>query len=183
MTNNLYFCVHTDEDGSINMVLWILTNSLECWAQLEGKNPLMFDTSHATNKYALKFAAFTAVNKHGRSQILACSLIAQETIESFVWIFTQFLEAFRQYPRVIITDGDPAMAAAINQVYPCVVHMFCTFHLAQNLISHIKPLFVGREEILVQVGIHYYIVGGQYVKNKIMNPVIYLVRRGNTCLH
>ena len=78
---------------------WLLTESLECWAQLNGKNPLLFDTSHATNRYALKFAAGTTIDKHGKSQILACSLITSETIKSFVWTFTKFSEAFRQYPR------------------------------------------------------------------------------------
>ena len=128
------------------MVLWLLTDSLECWAQLDGNNPIFFDTSHATNRYALKFAAFTTIDKHGKSQILACSLIARETTDSFVWIFTQFLQAFRQCPRVIITDGDPAMAAAITQIYPSAIHLLCTFHLGQNIVSHIKPLFNGRNE-------------------------------------
>ena len=79
------------------------------------------------NRYALKFAAFTTIDKHGKSQILACSLIARETTYSFVWIFTQFLQAFRQCPRVIITDGDPAMAAAITQIYPSAIHLAVSY--------------------------------------------------------
>ena len=105
-----------------------------------------FAMSHATNRYALKFEAFTTIDKHGNSQILACSLIALETIDSFIWIFAEFLQALQQHPRVMITDSDPAMAAAITQVYPGAMHLLCTFHLWQNLISHIKPLFSGRDE-------------------------------------
>ncbi|KAI6660727.1 Protein FAR1-RELATED SEQUENCE 5-like [Oopsacas minuta] len=147
-SKGLYFSVQTVGDGSLNAAFWAVTNSLERWAQNLDHNPLIFDTSHGTNKYALKFSAFTTIDNDGRTQILACFLLDRETHESFVWVFTEFLKAFKQPPKVIITDGDPAMAAAIKTSFPCIVHLLCTFHIGQNVMLHMKSLFSGRSENL-----------------------------------
>ena len=68
----LYFAIQTVEDGSLNTAFWILTDNLEHWAQNLDHNPLIYDTSHGTNKYGLKFSAFTTIDIDGKTQILAC---------------------------------------------------------------------------------------------------------------
>ena len=102
----------------MNKAFWTLTDSIERWAENSGANPLVFDTSHGTNKYSLKFAAFGTIDKHGKTQALSCSLLDRETEEALSWVFTEFL---RQQPNIIITAGDPVMAAAIKTVFPCIV--------------------------------------------------------------
>ena len=62
----LYFGTQTVEDGSFKYAFWLLTDSLERWEENSGTNTLVFDTSHRTNKYTLKFAAFGTIDKHGK---------------------------------------------------------------------------------------------------------------------
>ena len=40
------------------------------------------------------------------------------------------------------------MAAAIRNVYSSTIHLLCTFHISQNIVKHIKPLFSGGHENL-----------------------------------
>jgi hypothetical protein len=98
---------------------------------------------HGTNRYGLKLGCFTTVDNSGVTIILAVSLLADETTESFEWAFHQLNRTFCIPPRVIFTDSDPAMGAAIASVMPHTIHFLCTFHLSQNLYQHIHPLFRG----------------------------------------
>ena len=73
--------------------------------------------------------------------VLAASLIASESGDSFAWVFTHYLRAFRYAPAVIFTDSDPGMAAAASAIL-CVLgtlHFLCIWHLSKNLLTHIKP--------------------------------------------
>ena len=143
-----YFAIQTVEDSSLSRVFCTLTDSLERWAENSDANIILFDTSHGTNKYSLKFAAFSTVNKHVRTQFLSCTLLDRETEEAFSWSFGEFLKAFRHPPKIIITDGDPAMADAICTTYSSTTHLLCTFHIGQNIVKHIKHLFSGRNQNL-----------------------------------
>ena len=78
---------------------------------------------------------------HGRIIILAKSLLSNETESAFDWVFREFLKAFHTPPKVLFTDGDPAMAAAIRNALPNTFHLLCTYHLSKNLYTHIKPVF------------------------------------------
>ena len=62
------------------------------------------------------------------------------------------LKPFRHPPKIIITDGDPAMAAAIRNVYSSTIHLLCTFHIGQNIVKHIKPLSVADMKTYAKVG-------------------------------
>ena len=152
-TKGLYFAIQTVEDSSMSKVFWTLTDSFERWIENSEANIVLFDTTHGTtNKYTLKFAAFCTVNKHGNTQVLACTLLDRETEEAFTWAFSEFLKPFRHPPKIIITDGDPAMAAGIRNVYSSIIHLLCTFHTGQ-ILSNILNLFsVADMKIYAKVG-------------------------------
>ena len=140
-----------NSEGSLDKVFWILIGSIEQWAVNPNNQPVFYDTSHGTklttNKYGLKFGAFTSIDMNGQTIILpACSLLNKETEESFSWIFNEFVTAFRTPPYVIFTDGDPGMSVSIRNVLPTTKHLLCTYHLSKNLTTHIKPLFCNRDE-------------------------------------
>ncbi|KAI6653127.1 hypothetical protein LOD99_3963 [Oopsacas minuta] len=93
-TKGLYFAIQTAEDSSMSKVFWTLTDSFERWVENSEANIVLFDTTHGTNKYTLKFAAFCTVNKHGNTQVLACTLLDREIEEAFTWAFSEFLKPF-----------------------------------------------------------------------------------------
>ena len=78
---------------------------------------------------------------HGRTVILANSLLSNETESASDWVLREFLKAFHTPPKVLFTDGDPTMAAAIRDALPNTFHLLCTYHLSKNLYTHIKPVF------------------------------------------
>ena len=141
---NLYFDLTTDCEGCLNKIFWVLEDGLANWSENIENNVLLYDTSHGTNRYDLKIGVFSTVDKNGRTVIISCSLLCNEVIESFEWIFGQFTQAFYVPAKVIFTDGDPAMANAIRSIFPDTVHLLCTYHISKNIFSHIKPLFSGR---------------------------------------
>ena len=118
-TKGLYFVIQTVEDGSMSKVFWTLTDSLERWIENTDAKMVLYDTAHGTNKYTLKFAAFVQS-------------------KNMVIVFNN--KPFRHPPKIIITDGDPAMAVAIRIFTLPLYISFALFTLAK-ILSNILNLF------------------------------------------
>ena len=48
-------------------------------------------------------------------------------------------------PATFISDEDHAMALAMKSVWTQCIHMLCVWHLSENFLKNLRPLFVGRE--------------------------------------
>jgi hypothetical protein len=115
---------------------------MDYWAMGGDNNSVLFDTTWGTNLYKMKLGCFTAVGKDGETRILGATILLREDAPSFEWGFDALLETLKLPPRVIITDGDPAIAAAIGAAFPdTTVHILCVYHLSLNFATHIKPVF------------------------------------------
>ncbi|CAG8819223.1 20150_t:CDS:2, partial [Gigaspora rosea] len=69
----------------------------------------------------------------------AQALTDDETKETHSWILQQIKEAMHSAtPRVIFTDADPALVAAIRDEFPTTDALHCMFHIAQNIASNLK---------------------------------------------
>ncbi|RYQ89815.1 hypothetical protein Ahy_B09g096267 isoform A [Arachis hypogaea] len=63
------------------------------------------DTTHNINRYNLVCGSFVEVNHHGQSTLLGCSLMKNEEIESFKWLFQCWLRCMGgNTPKGILTD-------------------------------------------------------------------------------
>ncbi|CAL5326997.1 unnamed protein product [Camellia sinensis] len=77
----------------------------------------------------------------GETVIFGAALLYDETAESFVWLFQNFLEAMSgKAPKTLFTNQDAAMAKAIPIVMPDTSHRLCTWHLMQNALKHVNCL-------------------------------------------
>ncbi|KAE8806461.1 Protein FAR1-RELATED SEQUENCE 5 [Hordeum vulgare] len=93
-----------------------------------------FDTTFSTNIYGLPFAPIIGVDNHGSSVLFGIGLLKDETIGSFKWLLSTFVEAMGgKEPKFIITDQDKAMKAAIEQALPSTRHRFCLWHIRKNM--------------------------------------------------
>jgi zinc finger SWIM domain-containing protein 3 len=55
---------------------------------------------------------------------------------SYVWLLKTLLQAMHQkHPKSLITDGDAAMAGAIDIVMPDADHRLCSWHIEQNALK------------------------------------------------
>lgn len=82
----------------------------------------------------MPFAPFTGVNHHKQSVLFGCTLLADETESTFIWLFTTWLEAMSgQQPGLIITDYDSAIGRAVEQVLPQSRHRYCKWHIMSKM--------------------------------------------------
>ncbi|XP_071913966.1 protein FAR1-RELATED SEQUENCE 12-like [Coffea arabica] len=96
-----------------------------------------FDTTYKTNKKYRPLDVFVGFNQFRQLVIFGATLLYDETIESFKWMFGTFVEAVcGKHPKIIFTDQDAAMAAAISAVMPSTYHGLCTFHIRVNFMKH-----------------------------------------------
>jgi hypothetical protein len=101
---------------------------------------LSVDSTYTTSQYNMKFVPFTGVIHHLQSVFLGAAFLADEKIESFVWLFQTFLKATGGVaPHLIITDEDASMKAAIAQILPNTVHRLCMWHIMKKVPKKVGP--------------------------------------------
>ena len=65
-------------------------------------------------------------------------------ITAYEWIFRCTLEAIGGVqPKVIFTDSDPAVIAAIQVIYPQAYHLLCIYHIVENVKRKAKSKLRG----------------------------------------
>mmetsp|Transcript_10471 Transcript_10471/g.21525 ORF Transcript_10471/g.21525 Transcript_10471/m.21525 type:complete len:100 (-) Transcript_10471:1137-1436(-) len=94
---------------------------------------VLYDTTYGTNRYRLQLGLVTSIAPSGHTAIIAISLVADQTAETFQWVFRQFAEMIGSEPDVLITDGDRAMAAAAEEEWVRTKHLLCCWHVAKNV--------------------------------------------------
>ncbi|XP_027150355.1 protein FAR1-RELATED SEQUENCE 5-like [Coffea eugenioides] len=91
-----------------------------------------------TNKEYRPLGVFVGFNQFRQLIIFKATLLYDETIESFKWVFGTFVEAVcEKHPKTIFTDQDAALTATISAVMPSTYHGLCTFHIRVNFMKHI----------------------------------------------
>jgi hypothetical protein len=71
--------------------------------------------------------------------VFGYSILSDEIVSSYIWLLNAFLKAMQQQqPHSLITDGDAAMAKAIEIVMPLADHWLCSCHIEQNMIKRFR---------------------------------------------
>ncbi|XP_074292991.1 protein FAR1-RELATED SEQUENCE 5-like [Silene latifolia] len=132
-----FYTVQFDEDSHMTNFFWRDGKSLidnECFGDV-----IIFDTTFQTNNYGMICAPFTGINHHKKNVVFGCAFLFDETIETFVWLFKNFLQAMgNRHPTTIFNDQSQAMANAIKEVFPDTRHRLCLWHLSQNAGKHLS---------------------------------------------
>ena len=103
---------------------------------------ITFDTTYMTNKDFWPLGVFVGLNNHKQMVVFGASLLYDETIPSFQWLFETFLKAMGgEKPKTILTDQDPAMTKAISLVMPETFHGLCTWRIRENALRHVNHLY------------------------------------------
>jgi hypothetical protein len=129
-------------DEGLTRVFFEIDGAQELWESCGGK-VLIFDTKHGTQRYGLKLALLVTVDNNGTTRILAVSLVRHEDEPSFSWVFRAFEKCFGK-PKVLFTDSDKGMSAALRATWRDVMHLLCTWHLFKNFYENIRPFFVNK---------------------------------------
>ncbi|KAK9062811.1 hypothetical protein SSX86_020001 [Deinandra increscens subsp. villosa] len=94
---------------------------------------LVFDATYRTNRYKMVFVPFTGVDHHKRSVTFGGALIKRETTECYKFILESFMEAHATQPKIVFTDQDLAVQAAVEAIFFESAHHLCMWHIMDKL--------------------------------------------------
>jgi hypothetical protein len=83
------YSVQVDDESRVKTLMWTTGKSCEqykCFGDV-----VTFDTTYRTNLYDMPFGLFVGVNNHFQSVIFGGVLLRDETVDTFKWLFTEFL--------------------------------------------------------------------------------------------
>ena len=143
-SNGYKYFFQTDENGRLERLSFEMDDAMQSYALGGDENVLLFDPTFGTNKYGLQLSMFTAVAETGATVILFVCLFRSGDENTFKWCFKCFHDTFRVAPSYIFTDGDPAIAGALQEcksIWPNTYHALCVYHLFQNFFKHLHCLY------------------------------------------
>ncbi|KDP40075.1 hypothetical protein JCGZ_02073 [Jatropha curcas] len=133
-----FYSVEVD-NGSCMSMFWADGRSRFSCSQFG--DAVVFDTSYRKSNYQVPFATFVGVNHHKLPVLLACALIADESEESFTWLFQTWLRAMSGCrPKSIIADQDMAIQHAIAKVFPMTHHRFSTWQIRAKERENLRSM-------------------------------------------
>ncbi|KAL4391379.1 hypothetical protein AHAS_Ahas03G0239200 [Arachis hypogaea] len=105
---------------------------------------LRFDATYSQNKYKCPLVIFSSVDHHMRTVVFGCTILSNESEESYLWLLRLFLEAMKEkQPKSVMRDGDLAMKSAVSIVFRCAHHRLCSWHLLRNATAKVgRPGFL-----------------------------------------
>ena len=64
-------------------------------------------------------------------------VLSNETMGSYKWMLEQLLLTTNLPPRVVVSDADPTLLAAVPLIFPESYEIHCIFHIMTNLRKHV----------------------------------------------
>ncbi|KAG6716930.1 hypothetical protein I3842_04G073100 [Carya illinoinensis] len=146
---NFFYAMDLNEEQRLRNLFWVDAKSRHDYVSF--KDAVSFDTSYIKSNEKLPFAPFVGVNHHSQSMLLGCALVADETKSTFVWLMKTWLRAMGgQAPKVMITDQDRALKAAIEEVFPNTRHCFSLWHVLERIPESLAYVIKRHENFLAK---------------------------------
>jgi MULE transposase domain len=73
---------------------------------------------------------FVTPDNNLKTRIVAQAIVDDESQFSYEWVFKCIIEATDVSPKVFVTDGDPAVNAAVTVIFPNAFHMHCIWYIS-----------------------------------------------------
>jgi hypothetical protein len=114
---------------------------------------LLIDATYKTNRFNMPLVHFMGVipvverkvAQSGSNISLGFCFVSGECEFSYQWVIQTFKDLVygdEVIPRVILRDGDPAVASAVTTVFPSVPQLLCFFHVCINVEEAIAKQWV-----------------------------------------
>ncbi|RHZ68917.1 hypothetical protein Glove_292g81 [Diversispora epigaea] len=125
-----------DDNNTLTHLFWMSPSQLELWYQFS--DIVVQDVTCKTNRYDMALSLFVVLDENRNIRLVAQALLIDETKESHEWSFKQInLATDNMHSRVIMTDSDPAVHAAIRSTFVTTYPMHCTFHITQEYLNNL----------------------------------------------
>ena len=123
---------------------------------------------------------FVAIDNNYKIRIIAQALTKYENQADFNWILQCTLQATNNLPpKVLFTDSDPAIIAAIQAVYPQTRHLLCIYHFLENVKKKAKSKLRG--EAASSFVTDFYTMRNSYSKEKFNTKYREMLTRYKPC--
>ncbi|XP_031285098.1 protein FAR1-RELATED SEQUENCE 4 [Pistacia vera] len=144
-----FYAVDLNEEHRLRNVFWVDAKGMEDYTNFS--DVVSFDTTYVTNKYKIPLVLFVGVNHHIQPTLLGCALIADMTLYTFVWLLqTWYIAMGERAPRVMLTDQNDAIKAAIAAIFPDTCHCFCLFHVLEKIPGNLEYLNPWHDSFMVK---------------------------------
>ncbi|CAN0326134.1 unnamed protein product [Ectocarpus sp. 6 AP-2014] len=108
---------------------------------------IQLDTTVFTNRHGCSLLFVVGVDDENRSCILGRGLLRSECTETFEWILNRYeAAAGGSKPKVILTDADLAMTAAMASCWPGTLHLHCLWHVFKNVFKNCSSSFANNDD-------------------------------------
>ena len=132
------------EDNHLVRLCWMRPEQQVLWSRFH--DIILLDTTAKTNRFSMILCVIILVDNYNRSHLAAIAILSDETRDSFEWLFQSLLNATGGLmSRLLYTDADPAMVAAVNSFWPKTKHHFCLFHIQKNLEKNLMGKLHGEK--------------------------------------
>lgn len=105
-----------------------------CVLQRYGENYLGLDSTHNTNKYGYHLVSIVVRDANDRGVVVGHCVTNKGTTDVIAHFLRETVAIHGVTPRIVVTDDDPAEAAAIKEVFgDRPRHLLCIFHTKKAL--------------------------------------------------
>lgn len=128
------YVVEADEKNQLKGITFACRDSLAQFRKMSFV--LSMDATYGTNRFNMPLLIISSVDPFGQTYIVSCSLLTEETTESYDIALESFKRLFGSIQLVvstIFTDQEQALINAIEKHFPDSMHQLCRWHLEKNL--------------------------------------------------
>ncbi|KJZ68551.1 hypothetical protein HIM_12058 [Hirsutella minnesotensis 3608] len=138
-----------EDESRFRNAAWGYHKGGKMWQQFS--SCLQIDATYSTNCYKMPLITVVTVSSEKTSMPICYGLLNNEQIATFEW-FLQQVSRFQRAgnitpPKVIITDKDDQLRAAIRKIFPDAQLQLCVFHINSNAILSIKKWWKKAKEL------------------------------------
>ncbi|KAB2634009.1 protein FAR1-RELATED SEQUENCE 6-like [Pyrus ussuriensis x Pyrus communis] len=119
LTNpNFYYLMDLGDGRCLRNVFWADARSRAAYGYF--CDAVAIDTTCLANKFEIPLISFVGINHHGKSVLLGCGFLGQESVENFVWMLRAWLKCMLGGPpQVFITDQCKPLQNAVKRDHYC----------------------------------------------------------------
>ncbi|KAH6773413.1 FAR1-related sequence 4 [Perilla frutescens var. frutescens] len=139
-----FYALDFNEEHRLRNVFWVDAKGVEDFTYFS--DVVSLDATYFTSKYRVPLVLFIGVNHHIQPTLLGCGLIADETLYTFIWLMQSWSLAMGgRSPKVLLTDQNEAIKAAVPLVFPETHHYFHLWHILERLPRRLDYLSIWHE--------------------------------------
>jgi len=129
------WAVDSRSDGTLSRLWWI--NPFQrTLVEIYG-DVILVDVCEGRNDVDFHLTTFVVIDGENKSRDVAFCISERQDEDTFLWMFRQMNKYLSPRFSAVFTDRDPAMNAALQEIWSDKFHGICLWHLQKNLTENL----------------------------------------------